>query len=296
MPSTILATWKEPGETTIQAAQARMNQGGALLDILESGLVAAEDDPRFIAIGRASLPNSDGELELDASIMRGDNLECGAVCGVRGILPVISLARRVMEETPHVMLCGDNARRYAIEHGWQPQNLMGQVAIERYEEFLQSPETARRYVHVGDEEPPHDTVTVLGAINGRTAAASSTSGMPFKLPGRVGDSPIIGAGIYADDEAGAAGATGWGEQLWKACASYRTVQNMKSGMSPQEACEEVIHYMLRRIPGCDAMPNVVLAVNPDGDFGAAICGGTFHLWVLQDGQISCHERQSLSTS
>jgi isoaspartyl peptidase/L-asparaginase-like protein (Ntn-hydrolase superfamily) len=294
MSFTILATWKEPGEVSVQAAQTRLNQGGNLLDALESGLIAAEDDPRFIAIGRASLPNSDGELELDASIMTGDTLECGAVCGVRGILPIISLARHVMNNTPHVMLCGDNARRYAIEHGWQPQNLMGQAAIEKYEEFLVSPEAASRYVHIADNEPPHDTVTMLGAINGKTGAASSTSGMPFKIPGRVGDSPIVGAGIYADDEAGAAGATGWGEQLWKACASFRTVQNMRNGMSPQEACEETIRYMLRRIPGCDAKPNVVLAVNPQGDFGAAICGGTFHLWALRDGQISCHEYLSLS--
>ena len=292
--STILATWKEPGEASVNAARERLNAGGGLLDALESGLIAAEEDPRFIAIGRASLPNSDGELELDASIMDGATLECGAVCGVRGILPVISLARRVMEKTPHVMLCGDQARRYAIEHGWTPQNLLGEVALAKYEEFLHSPETASRYVHIADGEPPHDTVTMLGAINGKTGAASSTSGMPFKIPGRVGDSPIVGAGIYADDEAGAAGATGWGEQLWKACASFRTTQNMKAGMTPQEACEETIRHMLRRIPGCDEKPCVVLALNPQGDFGAAVCGGEFDLWALRDGEISVHHYTSLS--
>lgn len=290
--STILSTWNEPGEVAIRAALTAQKAGGGLLDILEKGLTASEDDPHLIAIGRGSLPNTDGELELDASMMEGKNLTCGAICGMRGILPAISVARKVMEETPHVMICGDQARRFAMEKGFLPQNLMTEEAIRRYEEFLASPENNRRYVHTADD-PPHDTVTMLGVMNGTCAAASSTSGMPFKMPGRVGDSPIVGAGIYADDEIGCAGATGWGEELWKACASFRTVQNIKAGMHPKAACEETIRHMHRRHPNGFKLPSVVLALDMEGNFGAATGGCDFDLWVLKDGEPVKHTYHSL---
>ncbi len=279
----MLSTWKRPGEVAIQAAEAAQKNGGELLDWLEQGLATAENDPELIAIGRGSVPNSDGDLELDASVMRGDTLNAGAVCGVRGILPVISVARMVMEKTEHVMLCGDQARRFAIENGIPPQNLMTAEALKRFDTWVADPERAARYVHTS-EDPPHDTITMLGLHGGSCIAASSTSGMPFKLPGRVGDSPIVGAGIYADDEVGCAGATGWGEELWKACASFRTVEGMRRGLSPTEACEETIRHMMRRQPGCIDKPCVVLALNMKGEYGAAVSGGEFDLWVSGDGE------------
>ncbi|MBX3097667.1 MAG: isoaspartyl peptidase/L-asparaginase [Fimbriimonadaceae bacterium] len=293
--ATIISTWRRPGEVAIRAAQAKIDQGGSLLDSLEAGLAAAEDHPEMIAIGRGSLPNTDGEIELDASVMRGSDLSCGAVCAVRGILPIISVARLVMEKTKHVMLAGDQARRFAIENGFVPQNLVTATVAEHYKEFLKSPEAASRYVHsVADGGP--DTVTMLGWQPGpEVVAASSTSGMPYKVPGRVGDSPIVGAGIYADNEAGCAGATGWGEELWKAGASLRVVEAMRGGASAQEACESVIRFMLRRQPGCDGKPIVVLAIDRLGNFGAACAGGDFDLWVTRDGEIAMHEFKSLTT-
>lgn len=286
---TIIATWLRPGEVAVRAAHQRLLEGGTLLDCLEAGLIAAEDDPRLIAIGRGSLPNSDGELELDASVMVGKDLSCGAVCAVRGILPVISVARRVMEKTPHVMLAGDQARRFALEEGFRPRNLITPAVAEHYELFLRDPAEAARYVHTMEDVLHDDTVTMLGWQPGpEMVAASSTSGMPYKRPGRVGDSPIVGAGIYADDEAGCAGATGWGEELWKAGASLRVVEEMRRGANALEACETVISFMLRRRPGCAARPIVVLALDRSGGFGAACAGGDFDLWVLQDGVISCH--------
>lgn len=285
--STILATWNQPGKVAIDAAKAKLEGGGSILDCLEAGLAAAEDDPHLIAIGRGSLPNTDGEIELDASMMEGTNLTCGAVCGVRGILPIISVARKVMA-TPHLMLCGDQARRFAISEGFEPQNLVTAEMVERWEIFMKSPEHGRKYVHTADD-PPHDTVTMLGVREGRTAAASSTSGMPFKMPGRVGDSPIIGAGIYADDEGGCAGATGWGEELWKACASFRVVEAMKRGLTAQEACEECIRHMHRRHPNKFRLPCVVLALSPQGDHGAACGGGEFDLWIMKDGHEPVRE-------
>lgn len=286
---TILATWFKPGELAVNVAGDRRRAGGSLLDAVEAGLAAAEDAVELIAIGRGSLPNADGELELDASIMEGTHLNAGAVCAVRGILPIISVARRVMERTPHVMLAGDQARRFAIEQGFHPQNLVTPEVCRRYEEYLVSPERAKAYVHTIDDEVPHDTVTMLACdAEGKCVAASSTSGMPYKLPGRVGDSPIVGAGIYADDEAGCAGATGLGEELWKACASFRVVEYMRQGRSAQEACEAVVGAMQRRQPACRETICVVLALRPDGDFGAAVTTGEFDLWVHRNGETARH--------
>src|SRR5690606_18847908 len=128
--------------------------------------------------------------------------------------------------------------------GLEPQSLITEDVVRQYQRFLDRPLDAPEYVHSTDEEPPHDTVTMLAHENGKFVAASSTSGMPWKMPGRVGDSPIIGAGIYADDEAGCAGATGRGEELWKAVASFRAVEFMRRGATAQEACEEVIDIMV----------------------------------------------------
>jgi isoaspartyl peptidase/L-asparaginase-like protein (Ntn-hydrolase superfamily) len=268
----------------IEAASKMSKGGGSLLDILEAGLAASEDYPELVAIGRGSIPNSEGRIQLDASIMTGDTLECGAVCGMEDVLPAISVARKVMTETDHVMLCGEGARNFAISQGYAPQNLHTADSCRRYSEFAAQDEKRKDYVHtVDDGVPTHDTVTVLGVENGKCAAASSTSGLAFKLPGRVGDSPIVGAGIYADDLAGAAGATGWGEELWKTAASFRVVEGLRRGLTPQESCEEVITSMVRRRPEATKYPSVVLAVGLDGSWGAACCFRAFDMWVLQDG-------------
>lgn len=282
--TTILATWKEPGKVAIEEAWKARVAGGDLRTTLERGLAAAELDPTLLAIGLGSLPNSDGELELDASMMDGRDLEAGAVCAVRGICPVISVARKVMEDTPHVMLAGDQARRFAIEKGFMPQNLMTEENIKRYDAWRHEKVGANDYVHAIEES--HDTVTMLGLESPRhCVAASATSGWAWKMPGRVGDSPIIGAGIYADDEAGCAGATGWGEELWKAAASFRAVEHMRQGMSPQEACEAVVRQMMRRQPKSKEMMCVVLAMDMDGNFGASTTEGEFPLWICRDGAM-----------
>lgn len=279
----ILATWKEPGPVALDAAKLCREGGGDLRDVLEAGLTACEMDPTLVAIGLGALPNSDGELELDASIMDGSDLSAGAVCSVRGIVPVISVARKVLEETPHVMLAGDQARRFAIEKGFHPQNLMTAECIRHYNEWKEKQPSGIDYVHSLPKDS-HDTVTMIGwEAPGHLVAASSTSGISYKMPGRVGDSPIIGAGIYADDESGAAGATGLGEELWKAMASFRTVENMRKGMSAQEACEETVRQMIRRQPASVEIMCVVLAVRNDGDYGAATTVGDFHLWSDVDG-------------
>ncbi len=279
----ILATWEQPGETAVKVAASAFEEGQPLARCLEAGLSAAEDDPTFVAIGRGSLPNSDGEIELDASIMEGRDLNCGAVCAMRGILPAIKVARLVMENTPHNMLAGDQARRFAILNGIHPQNLMTGNAAEHYEMYKASPEAAKAYIHTLPDNPA-DTVTMLGLHDGHFVAASSTSGLGYKMPGRVGDSPIVGAGIYADDEAGCAGATGWGEDLWKACVSVRVVDAMRAGRSAQEACTHVMSEMVRRRPDTASRHSVVLAIDKDGGHGVGVVGKKFDLWVFEEGR------------
>jgi isoaspartyl peptidase/L-asparaginase-like protein (Ntn-hydrolase superfamily) len=286
--TTFLATWREPGQTAVETAW-QAHQGGAdLRTAIERGLAACELDPRFVAIGLGSLPNADGVLELDASMMDGADLSAGAVCALRDVVPAISVARKVLEETPHVMLAGDQARRFAIEKGFRPRNLHTAESCARYEEW-RTGQIGFEYVHTTDDHLHGDTVTMLGWQDGHMVSASATSGLAWKLPGRVGDSPIVGAGIYADDEAGAAGATGLGEELWKACASFRAVEGIRRGMTAQEACDETVRQMLRRQPASAEIPCVVLAISKDGDFGAATTQGQFHLWICQDGDISVQE-------
>jgi len=286
--TTFLATWREPGQLAVETAWNAHLNGGDLRDCLEQGLAACELKPEYLAIGLGSLANADGELELDASMMDGADLSAGAVCAVQNIVPVISVARKVLEDTPHVMLAGDQAKRFAIEKGFKPRNLMTEEACRLYEEW-RTGQIGFEYIHTTDEHKHGDTVTMLGWQDGHMVSASSTSGLAWKLPGRVGDSPIVGAGIYADDEAGAAGATGLGEELWKACVSFRTVEKMRAGMTAQEACEDTVRQMIRRQPASTEIPCVVLAIGTDGNFGAATTQGVFHLWSCVDGKVDVRE-------
>lgn len=280
--TTILSTWREPGKVALDAAWEAVTAGADLRTAVEKGLAASEYDPTLMAIGLGARPNSDGEIELDAAIMDGRDLSAGAVCAMRGIVPAISVARRVLEKTPHVMLAGEQARRFAIEEGFLPRNLMTTESCRKFDEWRLEKRGNDPYEPVSAEN--HDTVTVLGLENpSHVIAASSTSGIGFKMPGRVGDSPIVGAGVYADDEVGAAGATGWGEEIWKAVASFRVVELMRQGKTPQEACDKAVAYMRRRLPRTSEQGCAVMAVDIAGRTGAAITAGEFPVWVCRDG-------------
>lgn len=289
MSTIFVSTWEQPGEPCVRTAWEHYQDQNDLLAACEAGLTEVELDPRHHAIGLGGLPNSDGEVELDAGLMDGRSLNAGAVCAVRGIVPVISVARLVMEKTPHLLLAGDQARRFAVENGFEPRNLTTENSLKRYSEWrLQK--TEAEVAHLS-----HDTVTIVGRDSSRhVVAACSTSGLAWKRPGRVGDSPIVGAGYYADDEAGAAGATGVGEDIWRFMLSYRAVEGMREGLTAQEACDAAVRRMITRKPETMNQVSVVFGVSKSGDWGAAASKDGFVAWVCADGEFTRHPIAGLS--
>ncbi len=240
MPDYIaIATWSF-GEIAVRAAAELLRHGRPALDAAIAGAQAVEDDPTVDSVGYGGLPNAVGTVQLDACVMDGRTLACGAVAGVENIRHPAALARCVMEKTPHVLLVGEGARLFAIQQGFRLDELTTPETLADW---------VRRRARPGEgavppgrerEENPfgHDTVTVLTMDReGSLGGACSTSGLPHKLPGRVGDSPIIGAGLYVDNTAGAAGATGVGEEAMRIGASLLVVEAMRAGRTAQEACE-----------------------------------------------------------
>lgn len=283
MPTVFVSTWQDAGEPCVRKAWENFQKTSNLLDACEAGLIEVELDPAFRAIGYGSLPNCEGEQELDAGIMDGKTLSIGSVCAVKGIVPVISVARKVMEETPHVMLAGEQAKRFAEQHGFHASSLHSLYSLEKYLEWKKN-KTEAEVAHL-----VHDTVTIVGRNDeGHVVSACSTSGLAWKLPGRVGDSPIAGAGFYADNESGAAGATGVGEDIWRFMLSYRVVERMKSGLTATDACKEAIAYMIERAPHTKEKCSVVFAVSKGGDWGAAASKEGFTAWTCIDGVVESH--------
>jgi isoaspartyl peptidase/L-asparaginase-like protein (Ntn-hydrolase superfamily) len=236
-----------------------------LMDSVEQGVVAVEMDRRIHSVGLGGLPNAAGVVELDASWMEGHELRAGGVGALCSTLPAISVARLVMEETPHLLLVGQGAERFAREHGFRRQRLLTKESLRLWRQWRRQRQgwmpTATKHVH--------DTVGVIGWHDGHLVVACSTSGLKWKLPGRVGDSPLIGAGLYADDEGGAAVATGYGEDIARFNLTSRVVEYMRGGVSARQACREAIRFMARRMPDTQGRMVAVLAVRKDGDYGVS---------------------------
>jgi isoaspartyl peptidase/L-asparaginase-like protein (Ntn-hydrolase superfamily) len=251
-----VATW-EFGLPAVEAAGEVLAAGGAALDAVEAGINVVELDPSVQSVGYGGLPNADGVVELDAAIMEGGARRAGAVAALRGIRRPVSVARRVMEKTPHLMLAGSGALEFARAEGFP-------------EEELLTAESRRRWQERSRDRGGHDTVGLVALdAAGHLAAGCSTSGLPFKLPGRVGDSPLVGAGLYAEDEVGAAAATGRGEEILKVCASFLVVELMRDGASPTDACRMAAARARDRAPEGDDVMVALIAVSPSGEVGAA---------------------------
>ena len=260
----IVSTWGF-GKPANELALKVLQSGGSALDAVEQGVRLVETSGNT-SVGLSGKPNAAGVVQLDACIMNGPGHQAGSVAGVEGVVHPISAARLVMEKTPHVMLVGAGAHWFAEQNGLEVRD--GQADKANYREWLTRQK--RPTPGKGDKPENHDTIAqIILDAGGNIAGGCSTSGWSGKVPGRVGDSPIIGGGVYVDNEVGAAGATGLGENVMRYCASYQVVENMRHGMSPTEACAEAIRRIARTDPqGMDLAINFI-AIDKHGKFGAA---------------------------
>jgi N4-(beta-N-acetylglucosaminyl)-L-asparaginase len=258
----VIATW-DYGVTLCTAAQKVFADGGDVLDALEKGVNAVEDDPSVHTVGFNSWPNEDGVVQLDASMIDGRGHRAGAVGALEGIKNPISVARKVMDRTGHVMLVGAGALAFAKKMGFK-------------EEALLLPETKKEWEQMKKEsfwKDNHDTVCAIGMdAKGNLASAVSTSGLSNKLAGRLGDSPIVGAGNYCDNDVGAACATGIGELAIKNAASFAIVERMRAGIDPKRACDEILARVMAKHPYVktdETAQLAFIAMNKAGQVGAA---------------------------
>lgn len=230
---------------------------------------AVESDPLVPTVGIGGLPNRDGVLELDAGYMRGRDLKCGSVAALRGHCPAIHVAQAVAEQTKNVMLAGRGADEFALQQGfdrYEPQAMLTEKTRAEYEQWMSDVASGK-----ADQEKMvgHDTVCVLGWHQGETVACVATSGLGFKRAGRVGDSPVIGGGLYADDQAGCAASTGIGEELYRHAVSIRVTDAMRGGASAAEATGGVLRRMIERDAGNRNRGLSIIAIDRDGGIGAA---------------------------
>ena len=280
-----LSTWDFAAEANRRAAEV-FDAGGSLLDAVEKGINVVEDDPAVTSVGYGGLPNSEGEVELDAGIMDGTSHRAGSICNLHKIKNPISVARLVMEKTLHTTMAGEGALRFAIEMGFRPQQLLTEKSLAEWLRWKNTPNHASFWI----DREHHDTIGML-AIDGKgkVAAGCSTSGLAWKIPGRVADSPIVGCGYYADDAAGAASATGNGDVMVNYCTSFFIVNRMAQGAQPQEACNELMRYMAKTAPNVHDDMYCVIALAPNGDFGAASMNSKqplqYALWKQGQGSI-----------
>ena len=277
----VIATWPF-GQTAVKTAAALLEKGKPALDAALAGAQAVEDDPTVDSVGYGGIANAIGTVQLDACVMDGKTLACGAVAGVENIRHVSALARMVMEKTPHVFLVGEGAKLFAVQHGFPLENLTTPESAAAWQKRKPAPKQER-------SPEDHDTVTVLALDKkGNLGGVCSTSGLSHKLPGRVGDSPMIGAGLYVDDLSGAAGGTGVGEEIIRIGGSLFITEAIKNGKTPQEACELAVTRVndtaIRR--GVHPARVAFLALDPKGRVGAACTAQTnFEYAVARPGKV-----------
>ena len=296
-PLIITSHSNETGQEAMRQAWEILNNGGSALDAVERGANVIEVDPEDMSVGYGGLPNEHGVVQLDASIMDGKTYNAGSVASLENIKKPASVARLVMERTDHVMLIGQGALEFARSFGFEEVDLMtekSRAAWLRWREEHSDrddwgpPDHLKR--PMGDEmgverysweekvDFHYGTTNVLAVdSNGDVSGITTTSGLSWKINGRIGDSPVIGAGLYVDNDTGAAGATGRGEDVIKSCASYYIVMRMSQGRSPQQACEDACELIVHKYRNVN--PNFFpsekfVAINKDGEYGAASMGNS----------------------
>ena len=279
----VIATWNVPNATA--KAWEVLDNGGISLDAVEQGCMIEEADVKNSSVGKGGLPDRDGNVTLDACIMDKDG-NYGAVMCVQNITHVISLARKVMEETPHVILAGEGAEKFGYDLGFKKENLLTESSKKAWEKWKKSSD----YKPIINIEN-HDTIGMLAIDhNGDISGACTTSGLSYKMAGRVGDSPIIGSGLFIDNEVGGATATGMGEEVLKTVGSFLIVELMRQGKTPQEACEEAVRRVVKKSGDRYKDFQVgFIALNKQGETGAYCIHEFFNYNIYSHGENKNHE-------
>jgi N4-(beta-N-acetylglucosaminyl)-L-asparaginase len=257
----VLSTWRNPNAN--EAALTELNKSKNALNAVEAGARVPEADPNDTSVGYGGLPDRDGHVTLDACIM-DEKGNAGSVTFVEGFMHPISIARAVMEKTPHVMLSGKGAEEFALIQGFKKEDLLTESSKKAWQEWLKKAE-----YHPKINSELHDTIGILAIDqNKNISAACTTSGLAFKMHGRVGDSPIIGGSVFCDNEVGGAVATGLGEFVMKTLGSFLIVELMRNGKTPQKACEEAVNRIVKRYPTYKEFQVGYLAIDKAGNVGA----------------------------
>ncbi|MBX2857668.1 MAG: N(4)-(beta-N-acetylglucosaminyl)-L-asparaginase [Cellvibrionaceae bacterium] len=280
----VVSTWKHGIDANIAAWNILVKKGTAL-DAVEAGARISEADPTVMSVGYGGFPDREGHVTLDACIMDHQQ-NCGSVAFLQHIKHPVSVARKVMEQTPHVMLVGEGALQFAKAQGFKTENLLTEKAKKAWQEWLKQ----AKYQPVINIEN-HDTIGILALdSSGNLSGACTTSGAAFKMHGRVGDSPLIGAGLYVDNEIGAATATGMGELMIKTVGCHSVVEFMRQGATAQQACQEAVERIAKKLPNFKKFQVGFLALSKQGDVGAYCIQPGFNYAVkstkqdkLQDG-------------
>jgi N4-(beta-N-acetylglucosaminyl)-L-asparaginase len=259
----VISTWIHGMEANA-GAWSVLENGGAALDAVQKGVAVTESDMNNRSVGLAGRPDRDGHVTLDACIMDHDS-RCGSVAFLEDIQHPIDVARAIMDKTPHVMLVGEGAQKWALENGFSKVDF--EVPIPEVQKDYENWLIKSEY-KTGVNVENHDTIGMLALdASGRMAGACTTSGMAYKIRGRVGDSPIIGAGLFIDGDVGGATATGVGEAMIRTAGASAVVESMRRGASPEEACYDIVQRILKKHPGVEGMQVGFLAMNMQGEYG-----------------------------
>lgn len=244
----------------VEALAEKLAGGMSAMDAVVAACRMVEDDPEVDTVGLGGIPNTQGEVELDAAVMDGRDLAIGAVGGVKNHKNPVLIARELLRHPSHNLLVAQGAEAFAKSRGIPRESPLTDKALKRFQELKEKA-----------DDQGHDTVCFLGLSEGHLAAAVSTSGLSLKLPGRLGDSPLVGSGFYADDEVGAAAATGVGEEIMKGLLSFRAVEYLKTGLSPQEAADRAVLESHQRLLRAGRKPGnmAMICLDNKGCFGAA---------------------------
>ena len=277
----ILSTWNH-GLPANDAAWKVLENDGSAMDAAEAGARVAEADPTITSVGFGGLPDEQGNVTLDACVM-DSNGNAGSVAFLQNIKHPVSVARNVMEDTKHVMLVGEGARLFAVSQGFEEMDLLTVESRQAWEEWDKN----RREM---TPHETHDTISVLVQDkNGDLAGACTTSGWAYKLHGRVGDSPIIGAGLFVDNEIGCAAATGLGEEVIKTTGSFLVVELMRQGYDPTVACEEALNRVIKAHNGKPDFQIGYIALRKDGEIGSACLKWSFDYALARGGENKLHK-------